>query len=257
MQFWPGRVLRRTGILADEWTRFDDGLLVEIDSRNIIHKLLLRDGRFAAPIYDQIINTLESDGVFVDVGANFGYFSLVAATRASEGRVLAVEADPNSARRLADHASRNEITNIEVFEVACWDVDCMLDLYVAATFNPGKTSLSAANAYSAHEVRVQAQPLDSIIDQSGVDRVDLIKVDIEGAELRALNGMERTIERFRPPVIVEAEEVLLERFDVSVADIHEFFDRHGYRGVPLTETDLLFTPVECGCRVVVGVRDQC
>jgi FkbM family methyltransferase len=236
--------LRRTGVLPDEWTLFDDGVLVEIDSRNIIHKLLLRDGRFAAPIYDEIVRSLDRTGVFVDVGANFGYFSVVAARRAPEGRVLAVEADPTFARRLAEHAKRNNVANIEVFEVACWDEDCILDLFVAGTANPGKNSLSSTNAFSSERVRVSARPLDSILEEADVERVDLIKVDVEGAEARVLMGMERTIDRFRPQVIVEAEDSLLARFDATLADIHMFFDRHGYSARQLTQTDLLFTPLD-------------
>ena len=67
-------------------------------------------------------------------------------------------------------------------------------------FQSGKTSPLAGDAYIANEVRVHARPLDAIVEESGVDRVDLIKVDVEGADLRALTGMERNIERFRPRV---------------------------------------------------------
>jgi FkbM family methyltransferase len=244
LQFWPGRALRRAGVLPDEWMRFRDGVLVEVDSRNIIHKLLLRDGRYAAPIHDEIVRSLDRAGVFVDVGANFGYFSVAAARHAPEGRVLAVEADPTIARKLAEHARRNDVTNIEIVEAACWHEDGMLDLYVAGAANPGKTSLSSANAYSSDTTRVHARPLDSIVEESSLERLDLVKIDVEGAELHVLLGMQRTIDRFRPRVILEAEASLLERFDVTLADVLAFFDRHGYSARELTPTDLLFTPLD-------------
>ena len=242
LQFWPGRLLRRSGVLADEWVRFADGLSVEIDSRNVIHKFLVRDGRFAAPIYDEIVRSVGPDGVFVDVGANFGYFSVLAGTRTTAGHVLAVEANPAYARKLAEHVARNNSTGIEIFQVACWDEDGTLDLFVAGIDNPGKTSLSSANAYSSELVRVPACPLDSIVEESGVDKVDLIKVDVEGAELHVLDGMQRTIERFRPRVIVEVEDTLLAQFSASPGDIHEYFARHGYRSETLSATDILFVP---------------
>ena len=222
---------------------FPDGLFVEIDSRNVIHKFLVRDDRFAAPLYDVIIRSMGSGGVFVDIGANFGYFSLVASARAPTDRVLAIEANPACASKLAEHAARNSCTNIEIFEVACWDEDGTLDLFVAGIHNPGKTSLSSSNAYSADLVRVLACPLDSIVERSGVDRVDLVKLDVEGAELHVLKGMQRTIDRYRPRVIVEVEDILLTQFAATPGHIHDFFARHGYRSETLSATDILFVPI--------------
>ena len=71
--------------------------------------------------------------------------------------------------------------------------------------------------------------LDEYISISGIDSVDMIKIDIEGAELFALKGMEKTIISFKPIIMMEVSEELLNKGSIKSSDILEFMNEHGYQ----------------------------
>ena len=123
--------------------------------------------------------------VVLDVGANIGIFSLLAAKRGA--KVFAIEADPVNAQRFHNHLALNGYDDkVEVFEVAAAHERCTLTLYR----NPG--NIGNSNLFSGDSpVSVRGITIDSL----NLPPVDVCKMDIEGAELNALLGMRETIQR--------------------------------------------------------------
>jgi hypothetical protein len=80
----------------------------------------------------------------------------------------------------------------------------------------------------AAEFRVRARPLDSIVLDDGVQRVDVIKVDVEGAETLVLRGAQWTLDRFHPVVVVELIEKQLQSMGTSSAELRRLLAAHGY-----------------------------
>jgi hypothetical protein len=119
-----------------------------------------------------------------------------------------------------------------VYPVACSDHESTLVLYSAPRANTGQTSLSRDNAAQggtvAAEFRVRARPLDSIVLDDGVQRVDVIKVDVEGAETLVLRGAQWTLDRFHPVVVVELIEKQLQSMGTSSAELRRLLAAHGY-----------------------------
>ena len=176
---------------------------------------------------------IPKNGVFVDVGAHIGYYSLKAASLVGPGgRVLAVEPNPETVRRLRANIRESGASEVVVEPVACSDSDGMLEFFAANEENAGASSLSKANAAQAgpvaHSYRVRARRLDDIVRESGVSRVDVMKIDVEGAELLVLKGAGDTLDRFHPVVAVELIEEQLKRMGTSSADVIAFFRTHGY-----------------------------
>ena len=137
---------------------------------------------------------LRSGMVFVDVGANWGYFTLAAAHLVGRaGRVLSIEVDPRACRALKDNVARNGLDHVSVLEMAASDAPGMLKMqeYESAANDSGNFGLARSTTVVEHGHRfdVAARPLDDVLDEAGIDRVDLLKMDIEGGEGRALTGL--------------------------------------------------------------------
>ncbi len=170
------------------------GLRFECDPRNVIAREVFFAGGYEPQETALVGHLLRPGWTFVDVGAHWGYFSLLAAERVGpSGRVVAVEADPTifgilersialNAGRLGHVAAIHEAVAGESGSLPFRVIDERLD-------NWGTARLAMPGDDAATTVAVRAEPLDALLDAAGVGAVDLLKMDIEGAEAAALRGM--------------------------------------------------------------------
>lgn len=145
--------------------------------------------------------SLEPGDVFIDAGANIGIYTILAARLVgSEGHVLSVEMMPDTADRLESHIRMNELKNIAVVRRALSDTPGQV---VRATVQEGKygqaTIANASSRYGlGREVEVETTTLDALT--SGVNQVRLMKIDVEGAELKALHGASQLLQKLQAVV---------------------------------------------------------
>ena len=129
----------------------------------------------------------------VDVGANIGAFSVwAAANMGSSGRLLAIEPNPVSFREL--RRSLDELTvDAAAFAVACGDVEGEVTLH----FQPGYTVSSSLTSFAAgtESATVPMRRLDALLGETGISHVDLLKIDVEGAEELVLRGAGEALSR--------------------------------------------------------------
>lgn len=178
---------------------------------------------------------------FVDVGANIGWYSLLAARRIGPaGRVIAVEPRPDSAARLGMSAGENGLSNIVVHQVAAGAATGRMKIgALVGGHNAGGTWLLTTDRL-LQQTSVGHQLFDVDVrrlDDLAIGRCDLMKLDIEGAEYLMLQGAVATIERCRPVILSEINaEVLRQVSQVSVADYLQLLRQHGYRPHEITAT---------------------
>jgi FkbM family methyltransferase len=152
----------------------------------------------------RLSRALEPGATFVDVGASAGFFTLLAAGRVgTAGRVVAFEPSPANCRLLAASLLANGFDNVTLHPAAVSDVEELL-LYDAVGSNgfvsPLPREAEAAETMLLRTV-VRAVVLDRVL--GGVDRVDVVKIDVEGAEHRALTGATTMLRDKRPVVFSE------------------------------------------------------
>jgi len=156
---------------------------------------------YEAHLTHYLFEHLRPGAVFVDVGANSGYFSMLAA--GTSARVFAFEPNPPVFRELSDHLDRNiPDGRVRAFELALSDRADRASLFVTAEHSGLSTlvsdSIVAAGYFGQPSaVSVKTMTFDEWRERESVDRVDLMKIDVEGFEARVLAGMARSLRERR------------------------------------------------------------
>jgi FkbM family methyltransferase len=148
--------------------------------------------------YFQREDFLPSKGwTVVDVGATCGDWSIIAGKFFGVDKVLAIEPSPIPFSSLLKNIRLNNLTNVIIPIKAClWSSDTQIYLH-------SSPSLFLSVQGSGSALRVKARKLDSLIEETGLKDLNLLKIDTEGSELRVLRGAISTIRRFRPKMIIE------------------------------------------------------
>ena len=181
-----------------------------------------------------LADALGTGDVFVDVGANTGFFVLpIAELVGSEGRVLAFEPAPDAARLLRSAArARGMSSQIALYETALGDAAGSLELRADPAF-PEDTTKRSLFIDGPVVADVPVRAFDELVRSGEIELpegVDAVKIDVEGAELRVLAGMRETLERHRPRmVVIETIEGHLNRAGSSVFEVDAFMSDAGYR----------------------------
>lgn len=176
------------------------------------------------------------DGICIDAGANVGHWSLVFSHFVGPGgHVYAFEPFPPFFRRLQHNITLNKVKNVTTVQRALGNRVGTIDF-------DGARCHFATNTHSPSESRIQisSDTLSDFIEANGLSRLDFLKMDIQGAELLALQGMERHFRKgWRPAFCLELCEVLCQRLGYSTRDVKKYMADWGYTGWLLHRGHLL------------------
>jgi FkbM family methyltransferase len=168
----------------------------------------------------------------VDVGANIGEITLFAGKKLTQGRVLAFEPNPEVFAELSLNVALNRLTSVELFNVGLYDQDGSLPLYTRDDQPYGTTNNGVTSVFSTGcDRKVTTVPLrrfDDVACEGGLARLDVLKIDVEGAEWMVLRGAESSIKRFRPVIIVEVSEGNFERAGYAPRDLFDYLESLAY-----------------------------
>jgi len=200
------------------------------------NKFVFMPWRFDGRERGLLAAALPRDGVFVDIGANVGIYTLSAATHlGSRGRILAIEPNPPALARLrfniaATQSSRSDWPTVDTLQLGVSEASATFELHLHPQ-NLGASSLAPAGTSTAVDpsprevVRITCRPLLEVLQEQSVSRIDALKIDIEGAEDRAL-----------VPFLADAPEALLPRLLIVEnsqhlwkLDLSGALERRGYR----------------------------
>lgn len=168
--------------------------------------------------------------VFVDVGANMGYFSVLASRLVgASGRVVAFEASPAIHRLLAEDLALNGARNVRALNVAVSDRPGTLALYAGPADNRGATSLHAERG-GRYEADVRAAPLLELLEPEERAGLRLLKIDVEGAELPILLDLLDHLAEYpeRMEVVVEVAPDEMREAGVPLETLVARFAAHGF-----------------------------
>ncbi|MFN3864731.1 MAG: FkbM family methyltransferase [Erythrobacter sp.] len=192
-------------------TAFGHLMLVDGGDTAIVPHLI-RHGWFDRNLTDVIAGLLAPGMNFIDIGANFGTYTIFAAGKVGpQGRVIAIEAAPRIAALLYESVVMNGLYgHCEVLRCAAGAQAGRVVLHQFANRQGGNTMLphiaeraAERQGDSVTKVEIACRPLDAIVGERSLKRIDLIKIDVEGFEHEVLKGARETLSRYRPKLIVE------------------------------------------------------
>jgi FkbM family methyltransferase len=220
-------------------TRF--GFSLQIKLPDTIQKVVLLTGRWEQFLTRFVLDTLRPGDTFVDLGANIGYYSLLASRLVSEnGRVYSIEASPSIFERLRENVARNKATNITAIHAIVSDKEGRKPFWLAREPHAGQ-STSVASVASHHpmlrasdmrlEAHVSSSPLVNLIPTESLFNARLIKVDVEGAEGEVLRPLVPLLNRFCPRTawMLELSPQFCPGGQAEIDWIYQSFCNAGYR----------------------------
>ena len=206
-------------------TRLSDGTPVRLHPR----LLGMRPEAYEPVVTALLARHLHVGSIVVDVGAHVGLHTLMFSRRVgSAGKVVAVEASPSNARLLKSHIDWNSCANVELIEAVVGDRECTTEFaYRADATDPGGFANSLAYDIGGVKRRVCMRTLDAICDGLFPD---VIKIDVEGAELMVLQGAEELLDRAAPTLVIAVHPGPMRTLGAAPADLITFLEERGYSG---------------------------
>lgn len=169
-------------------------------------------------------SVLHPDAIVFDVGAYIGVYTFVACEILETGMIYTFEPNPDSAKRIEETITRNNVTQIQLNNSAVGDYTGTVQFSIHKT--PVQSSIH--NQTSQGGIEIPIITLDHYCHKQEIDRIDLLKIDVEGAELMVLRGAEKMIEMVSPLMIVELHKGESKRFGYTVAETIQFLWDAGY-----------------------------
>jgi FkbM family methyltransferase len=204
------------------------------DTRDILQQYLYYFGVWEPHLTRWISQRLATGDTFVDVGANIGYFSLLASRRVGQsGTVVAIEPSPTIFRALRANLERNRAGNVRALNLAVSDAMGSARLFRGPDTNCGLTTFVEAESSVNHckfEGEVDTAPLPTVLRPEEILRARLIKIDVEGAEWPVVAGMAPLLAAGREDleVMVEVDPARLTHYAKSAGDVLAVFREAGF-----------------------------
>ncbi|HVA00752.1 MAG TPA: FkbM family methyltransferase [Terriglobia bacterium] len=203
------------------------GRTIDVDARDGCGRFIYYFGVWEPNLTAFIQSHLRHGDCFVDVGANVGYFSLLASTLVGQsGKVVSIEPVQSTFEVLTRNLDANRAQNVRAVNMAVWDKEETLTFYISSETIIGVSTVIAARAEKGlHDARcdVRAAPLCSLLSPDEIAAARLIKIDVEGAENRVIFGLGSLLESGRRDL-----EVVMEISIAAFDEIVFFFRKHGF-----------------------------
>lgn len=204
---------------------------------NVSEKRVLFTPQFFDPLEREILESRIRDCfVFVDIGANIGAYSLFVAMHAgARARILAIEPQPDIFDRLVFNIRQNTGATIKAVDCAVADKPGEVTLFIDPR-NSGESSVKVVGSGQAGAIRVTATTLQELVEAEGYERIDALKLDVEGAEDIILEPFLRNAPQVLHPQLIIVEDGT-ERWQT---DLPRLLEETGYREIARTRLNLVY-----------------
>jgi FkbM family methyltransferase len=219
------------------WVKLKNDSFLKVDLSNTVGRSIWLRKEYGLNIERLIKSKLNEGSTFIDVGANCGYFSIVAASLVgNRGRVISFEPNPSVASLINDSKNRNRLNNVQVETVALSDKSgkSLMQIQKSSGISYlGDFSRRKPEDKILKEIEVPLLTLDEFMRRENLNYLDLLKIDCEGAEMDILNGSVYTLSSFKPDLIIEIVPHQLKRFGAEAKDIFSLLSSLGYKSYDL------------------------
>jgi FkbM family methyltransferase len=201
-----------------------------LDLRNSTQRYTYYADDFEPDVRKTISSLVQPNDVIVDVGANFGFHTLIAANAVgTSGRVYAFEPLPQAFKQLNDNLALNAIRHVITENVALGDHEAVENIYTFSDEPDTHASMHSSVGVVNEAFKCQVTTLDKYAAENlGEHRISLIKLDVEGYELSVLKGAKNILDNMRPNIIVEFNPKTLQAAGASQEELMGYLIEHRY-----------------------------
>lgn len=195
-----------------------------LNTFDYIDQMIIRKNNYESQSIDACFKILRNGGVFIDVGANFGLYS-INLMGIPNLRIVAIEPNPITVSRLVENAEINHSRNIEIITTAIGDKNDIVGLYCPSINNSGNFQVTSDNKRS--RFLCPQLSLNYLFMKLKITTVDLLKVDVEGYEKYVLNGLNFNL--IKPKnILLEIIPKQLNNFSCTEEEIFRMLKENGY-----------------------------
>ncbi|WP_327190027.1 FkbM family methyltransferase [Streptomyces xinghaiensis] len=213
------------------------GARFAVDTRDLIQRYTYLFGVWEPHMTHWLRRRLRLGDTFVDVGANIGYYSVMASQLVgSEGRVVAVEASEQFHQRLLLNARLNGCANVRAVNAAVSGSREVLRFVLASSKNMGANSIVPYDGPAESTFEIEALPLAEVLSPEEIETARVIKIDVEGAEGGVVRGLAPVLGRLRPDaeITVEVAPDRMRQLGESLEELLDTMHAHGFHTYRLT-----------------------
>jgi len=234
-----GRLARR--LFSQPMTRWRENQLPAQDVTLCVSGLMMkvfppRTNRIGRALYLEGVWEPEATGAFrslikpgdtvYDIGGDAGYYTLLFSKAVGpNGRVVVFEPIPKALERIAENLELNGVSNVILIDKALGSKAGSFVL--EKPFEDSRINLARTNAVES-DIMVQMERFDTLAARLSLPVPDLVKMDVEGAELEVLQGMEDLVRNHHPSFVIELHPQFLPQFGASVDDVAHWLETRGY-----------------------------
>jgi FkbM family methyltransferase len=207
-----------------------------VETLDLIQRYIYTFGVWEPHLTHWLSRRLRAGDTFVDVGANVGYFSLLAAGLVGdEGHVVAVETSPAFHGMLLQQLRRNQYSSVRSINAAVSDRAEMLRFVLASPSNLGANSIVPYDGPAASTFEMEARPLPALLSEAEISNARVIKIDVEGAEGAVMRGLYSVLGQLRPDaeIAVEVTPTRMAQVGDSAAELIDTMHQHGFHAYHL------------------------
>jgi FkbM family methyltransferase len=206
-----------------------NGIKIKLNLSDWVQTNLFFLGGYEKTELDFVMKNLPKDALVIDVGANIGWYSLNLSRFLNQGQVISFEPFSKNYLELQSNLEANRLKNIQVFRVGLGNVNEKLQIrYNSDDHNLGMASINLATYDYSEDIEVKR--LDDFDAQMDLKKLKFIKLDIEGFEYEALLGMSETLKTYKPYLLIEQDENVLQSKSVEIVQkMDDFLRALGYQ----------------------------
>lgn len=176
--------------------------------------------------FENFLQLLKSNFIVLDVGANIGVTALPFSQRVN--KVIGFEPSSANFIRLKKHVELNAIKNITLVSKGLGDKETTRFLETIDDSNPGMNRIRSVNSNKNDCESVEIVTIDEFVADNSIKRVDAIKIDIEGFEMKAILGAQHTLQKFHPIMYIELDDENLKEQGDSAIELIQKLKEFGY-----------------------------
>ena len=220
--------------------------IVNVQDRRTAALEVLNFGPYESVDANCIFKYLQGAKVFLDIGANLGWYSVKAALRDPNLKIYAIEPIPSLCRLLNRNCELNDTSQIKIFDIGFGKVNGRAEFFYSPTMSVAASLRNITERPDVEKVYCQILTLDEFVRNEALTRLDFIKCDVEGAEKLVFDGGQQTLTKFRPIVFCELLRKWSAKFDYHPNEVIMMFHDLNYR---------VFIPTDAGIQPISEIDE--